>query len=75
MNGGMEMAKREEVNLRARTTKEISGVCIGIIPIGTEFTITWMEKGFVPSSIFDVRYCCCKGLKISEIATNEFEFL
>jgi len=70
--------KRVQVNYKARTIVEISGTAIETIPVGTEFTIVWIdmenyikdhENPFCPS------YSVCTGLGISDIYNNEFEIV
>jgi hypothetical protein len=60
------MADRKKVNLKAVTTKEISGECIKKIPAGTIFTVTWLCEKNGGSSV-------CEGLDINLIYNDEFK--
>lgn len=65
------MLNRIEVNRKARTVVDITGMAMVTIPTGTEFVVTWYaESGSHsrPSSV-------CKGLDISFVYNDEFEFI
>lgn len=52
----------------AITTKEITGMTIETIPVGTKFTARPCEKN-------DAGYSSCNGLDITLIWNTEYEFI
>lgn len=66
------MPDRIEVNRKARTTRDITGMVIDTIPAGTEFIVTWYQEYADPSR---TATSMAKGLSISIVYNDEFEFI
>lgn len=52
---------------KAKTLKEISGVCIPTVPKGTDFEVVEIVK--------DRGYATCKGLPVSSLWLEEFSLV